>query len=307
MSRKDDVPSALRNALSVLHIDQRIASSIQDFLSDCIGEESMPLMFRDLWQLYYGDDLPEAENHNKVTSEYSLESFIYLYLEAIRVNNKIQESPIFCVWSQGVNSIRLIEGNLFSYGFGNRRKQKNIVVIPVNTRFDTHISWGKEHADYPLVSAQTVHGAWLQRWEDAGHSIDELNRSIATQLETIPAKANGAYSCGTIVTADDTKATYYLLAIAEFDAESRAQSSPDMIEQAVIALLQHYDLYGQGCTMYLPLLGTGRSRAELSYVQSYELISKTMIEHCKYAQGQICIVATKDAMEEIQKEIGGTP
>ena len=256
--------------------------------------------------LYYADNPKGTGYRHRVTSDYTLESFVYLYLEAIRINNRLEKSLDICIWSRGANSIHLIESDLFKFGFGNRRKQKNIIVIPVNTRFDTHISWEKEHAEYPLVSAQTIHGAWLQRWEDAGHSIEELNRSIVAQLETIPAKANGAYSCGTIVTADDSKATYYLLAIAEFDAENRAQSNPEMIEQAVIALLQYYDLYGQGCTMYLPLLGTGRSRAELSYVQSYELISKTMVEHCKHAQGQIYIVATKDAMEEIQKEIGGT-
>ena len=263
-------------------------------------------MFQELKQLYYADNPKGTGYRHRVTSDYTLESFVYLYLEAIRINNRLEKSLDICIWSRGANSIHLIESDLFKFGFGNRRKQKNIIVIPVNTRFDTHISWEKEHAEYPLVSAQTIHGAWLQRWEDAGHSIEELNRSIVAQLETIPAKANGAYSCGTIVTADDSKATYYLLAIAEFDAENRAQSNPEMIEQAVIALLQYYDLYGQGCTMYLPLLGTGRSRAELSYVQSYELISKTMVEHCKHAQGQIYIVATKDAMEEIQKEIGGT-
>jgi len=307
MSQKDDVPNALRRALAGLNIEKRIVNCVKDFLTDCIDAESISTMFQELRRLYYDDEVQNVEHQNRITSEYTLNSFVYLYLEAIRVSNILTaKKQDHSVWSRGVNKIFLIEGDLFAFGFGNRKKKKNIVVIPVNTRFDTRISWEKDHTQYPLVSEQTVHGAWLRRWEDSGHSLEDLSRSIATQMETSLVKANGAYSYGTIATVEYQKAIYYLLAISEFDSENRAHSSPEIIEQSVVALLKHYDVYGQGCPMYIPLLGTGRSRAELSYFQSYKLISKTMIEHSQHVQGQIYIVATKEAMREIQGEIGGT-
>lgn len=305
LNQKDDVPSALRNALSILGVEQRIACGIQDFLSDFIEPESVPLMYQELRQLYSTDGFPGANDQTKVMPEYSLESFIYLYQEAIRVSNRLANAQGHCVWSCGANSICLIEGDLFSFGFGNRRKQKTIVVIPVNTGFDTHISWKKEQSEYPLVSEKTLHGAWLKRWEDAGHSLKELEQSIHAQLSTAYVSKNGTYPYGTIVSIECDKATYYLLAISEFDAKNRAQSNPGIIQQSVVSLLEYYDVHGQGYPLYLPLLGTGRSRASLQYAESYALICKTMVEHSQNVQGEIYIVATKEAMEKIRPVIGG--
>lgn len=305
MSQQNDVPTALRNAITTIGIEKRIANSVQDFIADCIDTESVSLMYQDLRQLYIDDDRLDAKHKSKVLPAYSLDAFIYLYLEALRVNNKLPKAQDRRVWSRGVNSICLIEGDLFAFGFGNRKNQKAIVVIPVNTGFDTHITWKKEQADYPLVSDQTLHGAWLRRWEDAGNSLEELGQDINAQLSKVPVNEHGAFPYGTIVAMDSEKAVYYLLAISEFDAENRAQSNPGMIRQSVIALLKHYDKYGQGYPLYLPLLGTGRSRAALSYVESYALISETMVEHCQYAQGKIFIVATEEAMKEIETAIGG--
>lgn len=305
MSQKDDVPSALRNALSILDIEQRIARGIQDFLSDFIDPESVPLMFQELRQLYNADGLLSANDQSKLTPEYSLDSFVYLYLEALRVNNRLPNAQGHCVWSCGANSIYLIEGDLFSFGFGNRKKQKTIVVIPVNTGFDTHISWKQEQSEYPLVSEKTLHGAWLRRWEDAGHSLKELERCIHTQLSTAHVNENGAYPYGTIVSIESDKTVYYLLAISEFDAENRAQSNPGIIQQSVASLLEYYDVHGQGYPLYIPLLGTGRSRASLQYAESYALIRKTMVEHSQHVQGKAYIVATAEAMEELRPVIGG--
>ena len=42
--------------------------------------------------------------------------------------------------------------------------------------------------------------------------------------------------------------------------------------------------------MYIPLLGTGRSRANLSFQDSFDLIINTFMKHKQLLQGEITIV-----------------
>ena len=49
--------------------------------------------------------------------------------------------------------------------------------------------------------------------------------------------------------------------------------------------------------MYIPLLGTGRSRANLSYQDSFDLILDTFMKHKQLLQGKISIVIQPNIKE----------
>lgn len=72
-----------------------------------------------------------------------------------------------------------------------------------------------------------------------------------------------------------------------FNSEINALFSPTVL---VNILLKFYDKHGQGASLYLPLVGSGRSRVNLSNDQSYDLIVDTIMENIEFLQGKINIV-----------------
>ena len=75
------------------------------------------------------------------------------------------------------------------------------------------------------------------------------------------------------------------------------------VRTAIQSLLLFYDHHGQAAPVYLPLVGTGRSRAGLSYVKSYMLIVDQIMGMKDNLQGNIHIVAQSDAFAEIQQAV----
>lgn len=205
--------------------------------------------------------------------------------------------------------MQIIAGDIFRFGFNNRKKQPNIVVIPVNTTFDTHISWKAEGTENPIVAPTTLHGQWIDRWIKAGNKIETLNAQIEANLlsqnlpYTVDSSGRKAFSIGSIVVVNSEKAIYYLLAISTFDQYNIAHSTESEIRSAVRSLMQFYNHYGMGYPMYLPLLGTGRSRAALNYQTSFDLIRGEIIQDPQLIQGNISIVASKEAFAVMKTEV----
>ena len=88
-----------------------------------------------------------------------------------------------------------------------------------------------------------------------------------------------------------------------FDENNRAVSCPQYIEEAIDKLLNFYDINGQGYELYIPLLGTGRSRAGLTYQEAFDLLSRKLINKSSTVHGKIIIVISTDAANQLS--IGG--
>ena len=305
LAGKDDVPSAMRNALSMLDIAERTAEGFSDFLADNIDAHRYDDLFDEMSQLA-GSVLAKRAKNNDI-SMFLTEAFI----EAVKINNTAIDNKDAIIWNNGSNSIEIVEGDIFKFAFENRsRTTKNIVVIPVNTAFDTHVSTKLETDGIPLVSENTLHGKWLIRWMRSGESVADLDSRIAESLNcqrkmpTGKSKSkNGKADCyeiGTTAIIDIEKAAFYLVATAAFDERNNARATREEIKTVLIELLKIYDHFGQGYPMYIPLFGTGRSRAGLSYQESFELIKQTLLENKNWIQGHIKIVVVSEAMKDIK-------
>ncbi len=305
LAQKDDVPSAMRNALSMLDIAERTAESFADFLTDNIDAHRYNDLVADMSQLV-GSVLAKRAKNNDI-SMFLTEMFI----EAVKIDNVASDNKDALIWNNGNNSIEIVEGDIFKFAFENRsRTAKNIVVIPVNTAFDTHVSTKLGTDGTPLVSENTLHGKWLIRWTRSGESVAGLDGRIAESLncqgKTPICKSkskNGKADCyeiGTTAIIDIRKAVFYLVATATFDEMNNAHSTKEEIKTALIELLKIYDNFGQGYPMYIPLFGTGRSRAGLSYQESFELIKQTLLENKNRIQGHVKIVILSEAMKDIR-------
>ena len=180
-----------------------------------------------------------------------------------------------------------------------------IAIVPVDTSFETHISGINEKSQYPLVSENTLHGMWLSRIKKCGYSEEDIKAQIKESLiQHMISPLNSAdfstiehYPIGTIAQFSHTKNCFYLIAISEFNEQNIAYSDKDKIEFCLQRLIEYYNIYGQGYHLYIPLLGTGRSRANLSYQDSFDLILDTFMKHKQLLQGKISIVIQPNIKE----------
>lgn len=108
------------------------------------------------------------------------------------------------------------------------------------------------------------------------------------------------YPVGTTVIIEETKAIFYLLAVSVFDENNIAHSSTEEIKRAIKYLLEFYNENGQGYKLYMPLIGTGRSRAGLDFQESYDLIINTLLDNESFIQGSINIVIRPEVYRTLE-------
>lgn len=90
------------------------------------------------------------------------------------------------LWRCGGRSINVRYLDLIKLAFRKNRFGKNIgkklIVIPVNTGFDTIVDYDPKQVD-PLVSPNSLHGQWIQQMNRNRITVDELNRRIKKYLK----------------------------------------------------------------------------------------------------------------------------
>ena len=205
------------------------------------------------------------------------------------------------IWADGPSSLSVIEGDLFSL-VAQCAGPKRIAVIPVDTSFSTEMSESLEVIDGGKVSEQTIHGKWLLRMRDDGISIEEVASRIRGSLVMqglLGAEDEIDVPVGTVAAIDLGGVAYYLLAIARMDADGCASSSEEMIAEAVEVLVRYHDRHGQGYPLYVPLLGTGMSRANLSIAESYEILVSTLTVNRSSIHGNVAIVSLPGKWHEL--------
>lgn len=233
--------------------------------------------------------------------------FACCLIAALRKPNTSESKLV--VWQNGTGSFVIAVGDLLDMGFGRARKHKNIVVIPVNATFSTEISYAYEKAAKPLVAAKSIHGQWLSRMFEKGESSEALatrieanllSQSLLSDEKTVTGDTVALeYPIGTVASIEGSKAVFYLLAVASFDNNNNAQSTPELIKSALLAVIDTYDRCGQGLDLYMPLLGTGMSRAGLSHQQSYELIKDVINNNKKRVHGKITLMVRSQDIDKL--------
>ena len=96
---------------------------------------------------------------------------------------------------------------------------------------------------------------------------------------------------------------YYLLALSEFDEKNKAQSDISHIIKSINTVIDFYDAEGQGFDMYIPLVGSGRSRAGLSLQESYDLIKEILLKRKKDIFGRVHIVIHPNQTDQVKLEV----
>lgn len=290
INRKEDIPAPIRQALLNAKID-KLCEGMMKFYIDYLNKLELDHLKISLLKLYKSDELLSKREKEEVDSIINIYILItYLLVETAKINNKITE--IKCtIYKHGNNEINYLFDDIIKIGFNSKNNnKKKIVVIPVDADFHMHVS---KIGERPVaVSENTIHGKWILRLHKFGYSDEEI-MDLVNDGRTTNENIIGSTSC---VVINNTE--FYLLAISKFDENYIAHASKKDISNALKCLLRHYDKYGNGYEMCLPLIGTGSSRAKLSHKESLELIKSTLIENVDLLNGTINIVVyTKDQKE----------
>lgn len=210
----------------------------------------------------------------------------------------------YLIWDNGDGKINVCYADIMKLGFSQKNKTKKIVVIPVNTCFDTIVDENLSIYDKPLVSPTTVHGMWIKNMINHGFQISDIDSAIDNYLSLkgiIPIKElsqqekkRGKRKCfenGTIAVVEGkNNIEFFLLALSEFDENNKAQASKEEVIKCLKKLLEFYDINGQGYQMYITLMGTGRSRAGLTHYDSLQITKSVLSLYNEKIHGTINIV-----------------
>ena len=207
-------------------------------------------------------------------------------------------------------SIILRYGDLWRFGFPNFSKKRRIVVVNVNTAFDTIVDPPEIHN--PLVSANTVHGQWICQMKKRGVSANELDAEIKKSLEEqkitptdILNKDRGnnkIYPRGTIAIYQYKNTTFYLLALSEFDTKNNAQNTQEELRKTILKLIEFIGNYSQGCDVYIPVMGAGNSRTGIDDQTALELVVSNLKLNRSSLRGKINVVVYEGNRDKVTIE-----
>lgn len=133
---------------------------------------------------------------------------------------------------------------------------------------------------------------------EKGMSKREIGERIVSVLERQGLEGSGV-PIGTISVVDLGRTAYYLLAISRMDEGGNTRSSEEEIDLALSRLVDFYDRHGQGYPLYVPLVGTGLSRARLSARGSYEAIRGAFSAASDRVHGSVSIVVLPGSWDEL--------
>ena len=308
MNQKEDVPTVIREAISDYSAPPTVNLAMTAFVEEQLNSSRIDIMVAELKEIISTDRSLSESAKQTISSQSNMDLISMLFIETIKLPNVVLQGTKV-LWQQGSNSLNLMTGDIIKIAFNEKGSStKKIVVIPVNSTFETRLSVNSENDIYPLVSENTIHGKWLV---DILKEIpkEELDGRISDYLHKFGTKPIGncycpggkseQYAIGDTAVIQNKDTIFYLLAISDFDTKNKAHSSKDLIEKSITRLLEYYDDIGQGYELYLPLLGTGKSRANLTTKQSYELIKTTVISNCSIVNGTINIVVLEKMAHEL--------
>lgn len=201
------------------------------------------------------------------------------------------------IWHRGTGKIQVLYGDIFKDAFPKKHKKSKIIVIPVNTSFDSLVGSG-------IVSERSIHGQWIRQMEKHGLYQDALDREIeqaliqqnihATKeiaLKDRPRGKRKIYPRGTVLQIDwKNGVRFFLLALSEFDENLNAQCSRKEYMQCIEELIKFYDREGQGDSLYLPLMGTGLSRVNIEEQVALSIIVNMFRLNQDRIHGEVNIV-----------------
>lgn len=280
MTREFDVPKKVRKEYNE-ESDENKKKISDAFIKQMIDSSSMDRLIHEVKGKISLSKI--SEQSKKMILEENDPFMVLSYVLSIVIisSNKIVLRRNLHKDSNG--SIDLISGDLIALGFNKKlATSERIIVVPVDDKFT--MTFQNEEGE-EIISKDTIHGKWLLRMNKLG-----IEKPKIKYIKTPAGLRIGKYKVG--------KTEFYLVPVSSLKERNKAESGREMITDALNALASEYNISGQGIPIYVPLIGTGRSRAHLSLNESVSLIRDIFLGYKDGFFGEVKIVVhPKDVNE----------
>ncbi len=271
MTGKDDVPGKIREVLDRPDCESVITKWAERRFSK-LSDGAKAKMVKSISALFVEEDSSLRQARDCLeNSAYNITRFLSTALIAALIADNRTGYNRRLLWATQKGSLSVIEADLLSLAFNKKHaKSPKIVVIPVNTDYTMAVD--DADAFKPRVSPTTLHGKFLCRAFGQGVNLDDIEAAVKNSLNQQGLDLNKPLPIGTVATFKYSQTVFYLLAISVFDENNNAHASESDIAKAADRLVSYYAINGQGLPIYVPLIGTGLSRANLSKDGSLKIL-----------------------------------
>ncbi len=224
---------------------------------------------------------------------------------AINKDNRLKINET--IWKKSNNTLKEIDQDLIVLSFNKKEQSKEkIVVIPFDVDYHVNITKPSDKT-IQEVSSETLQGQWLLQIEDKIDNFEEIKefnetdktKKIKRLIDISP--NNSIKGFGSIVKIYFNMTVFYLVGLSKFDENGKAYSSKKNLKKCIKCILDEYDTNGQGVPLYIPLMGTGRSRINHSLKQSSHFLIKECKKNKRKINGKVYIVVQKKDVEKIRE------
>ena len=201
------------------------------------------------------------------------------------------------------HALYVVYGDLFDPNIV--RCDKRYVCFAVNRCFDTVVN-------DTLVSPTTIHGiAFTKLYSNGAFTTETLNSRIQASLppntpfETLSrsVKSEGnlkRYETGTCANVQIDEHTHYLmLGMSHFDQTLRAQTPKPDYAFSMQKLIEAIDIHSQGHPVFMPIIGAGRSRTDLSESEAIRFMIESFRINQEKIKSDIYIVVRESAKNRV--------
>lgn len=194
-------------------------------------------------------------------------------------------------------SIEIQVGDLF--------EGEGAFIISTNTTFDTDMSHNPRISDSHLIHPDSLQGQFTQRYYP--HKVHILDRELEEALENVegvpvenPIGKSIRYDIGTVAKVHPKDQSAYLVAIADMDKNGKVSSHPEDVLKSLEKLWDYIRTQGGYGPLVIPVIGTGRARAQVKRDQMILAIIKSFVGACskeKFSEKLTIVISENDYRE----------
>ncbi len=281
MNGEYDVPYQIRESFIRKNDEEKMSTS-NEFIGSMVDESSMDMLLGEI-KMIVNESNVSARTKNNLACEGDYHKILssFLSIAIISDNRTILDETLY---KDNNGSITLLAGDLLALGFNKKMaKSERIVVIPVDDRFTMVF---KSQDGEEMISKDSIHGKWLLRLNKMGIESPKIKYVKIGNVKIGKTKIE--------------QTEFYLLPVSSLKERYKAESNLEMINDAINALATEYNIAGQGIPIYVPLIGTGRSRVRLSLKESINLIKDTFTKNDNGFFGELKIVVHPKNVDELE-------
>ena len=282
MNNEYDVPGALRDVVIKNTFDNNLESS-KAFVDGFLNKANFDCLIAELKKYLRNTDVSDAVIESIIEEKNQYKVFAMVLEIAILNDNRSSVGAV--LYQSGDNKIKLMSGDLLAIAFNKKvATSDRIVVIPVDSDFTMNLS--------DSISEDSIHGKWIKRMKK-DHVSSKAIKSRTKYVESGVFPTIGKIKKG--------KTEFYLTPVSKLGYRNKAGSNLDELTAAIDAVVNEYNVSGQGLPLYIPLMGTGRSRVNLSLTESINLIKNRFVNSPSGFYGLVNVVVYHKDAEKLEE------